>query len=39
MDVQVAAKPTKEWKAATVCGKAIGLTLKPMTTPGNFEEV
>ena len=26
MDVTIAAKPTSEWKAATVCGSLIGLT-------------
>mmetsp|Transcript_107460 Transcript_107460/g.336647 ORF Transcript_107460/g.336647 Transcript_107460/m.336647 type:complete len:309 (-) Transcript_107460:1500-2426(-) len=33
MEVTMAAKPTSEWKAATVCGSAMGLTLPPMTTP------
>lgn len=27
MDVIIAARPTREWKAATVCGNAMGLTL------------
>mmetsp|Transcript_18045 Transcript_18045/g.51207 ORF Transcript_18045/g.51207 Transcript_18045/m.51207 type:complete len:309 (+) Transcript_18045:131-1057(+) len=33
MEVTMAAKPTSEWNAATVCGRAMGLTLAPMTTP------
>mmetsp|Transcript_81032 Transcript_81032/g.188262 ORF Transcript_81032/g.188262 Transcript_81032/m.188262 type:complete len:232 (-) Transcript_81032:139-834(-) len=33
MDVAMAARPTSEWKAATVCGSAMGLTLPPMMTP------
>mmetsp|Transcript_79775 Transcript_79775/g.247438 ORF Transcript_79775/g.247438 Transcript_79775/m.247438 type:complete len:309 (-) Transcript_79775:1519-2445(-) len=33
MEVTMAAKPTSEWKAATVCGNAMGLTLPPMATP------
>mmetsp|Transcript_18047 Transcript_18047/g.51217 ORF Transcript_18047/g.51217 Transcript_18047/m.51217 type:complete len:309 (+) Transcript_18047:131-1057(+) len=33
MEVTMAAKPTSEWKAATVCGRAMGLTLAPMATP------
>mmetsp|Transcript_79776 Transcript_79776/g.247447 ORF Transcript_79776/g.247447 Transcript_79776/m.247447 type:complete len:309 (-) Transcript_79776:1519-2445(-) len=33
MEVTMAAKPTREWNAATVCGSAMGLTLLPMTPP------
>mmetsp|Transcript_52384 Transcript_52384/g.159206 ORF Transcript_52384/g.159206 Transcript_52384/m.159206 type:complete len:282 (-) Transcript_52384:1185-2030(-) len=31
--VIMAAKPTREWNAATVCGKAMGLTCAPSTAP------
>eukprot|EP00438_Fugacium_kawagutii_P014735 Skav202459 [mRNA] locus=scaffold149:283706:287716:- [translate_table: standard] len=33
MEVHMAAKPTSEWKAATVCGSAMGLTFMPRTRP------
>merc|ERR1719454_2487238 len=33
MEVPIAAKPTREWKAATVCGRAIGLTREPTIRP------
>merc|ERR1719343_249940 len=33
MDVSMAAKPTKEWNAATVCGNAMGETRAPTTRP------
>jgi len=32
-DVAVAAKPTKEWNSATVCGKLTGFTLSPTNVP------
>lgn len=33
MEVVTAAKPTKEWKAATVYGNSVTATLFPITAP------
>lgn len=33
MEVVTAAKPTKAWKAATVCGNSVTATLDPRTRP------
>mmetsp|Transcript_27817 Transcript_27817/g.82925 ORF Transcript_27817/g.82925 Transcript_27817/m.82925 type:complete len:209 (+) Transcript_27817:893-1519(+) len=33
IEVTIAAPPTREWKAATVCGRAMGLTFVPTTVP------